>query len=250
MEVLESEVRDDLFIKGYRSFANPKSKLHINAELFYLYSLLSLNERRNGLIRLNISHIEKELPILYKKSEKDNRNEIANQLTILKELEIITFEHTLEEILKNEIFNICINHYLLEDKKFDEYYSGFQKIHPIAFYKIKRIPDLFIHFIVRRFDDYEEGFKCSYTYWQDLLQCSLSTAKRQVKNALDNKVIYANVGNYETGSRNKQQVNRYRTYEFTQEEKTNRTIYKEKGKVREQLPNVIQFGDNIDDIPF
>ncbi len=84
---------------------------------------------------------------------------------------------------------------------------------------------LYIYVCVSRWANYEEGFfKCPYTRWAKLLQSSERTAKSKIKEAVSNKLIFVNRGNYVEGSSKNQEINEYTIKPIEQKDKTMASI--------------------------
>ena len=89
---------------------------------------------------------------------------------------------------------------------------------------IKSVNDvdmLYIYVCVARWANNEDGFfKCPYTRWAKLLQCTERTAKSKIKEAVSRKLIFVNRGNYIEGSSKKQNINEYTIKPIAQQDKT------------------------------
>lgn len=84
---------------------------------------------------------------------------------------------------------------------------------------------LYIYVCVARWANKDKGFfKCPYTRWAELLQCSERTAKSKIKEAVSKKVIFVNRGNYIEGSSKKQDINEYTIKPIEQKDKTMASI--------------------------
>lgn len=105
---------------------------------------------------------------------------------------------------------------------------------------------LYIYVCVARWANYEEGFfKCPYTRWAKLLQCSVRTAKSKIKEALSRKLIFVNRGNYVEGSTKKQDINEYTIKPIAQKDKTMASIAYEKTENSKYYDGVLGY----DEIP-
>lgn len=250
---------DGLYIKGFKSFAdlvkkpkvivvedkNGKKKdetIFIDAPFveykeFYTYCLLVLNERRNQTISVNVSLLLDQSPIKYNAKKKQNREMLVESLMLLKEKKVIITanEYSKKHMLEDNIIELSINYEMLSgNDDTDTDWKGYEQIPFDAFLKAEKMQHLYIYFLVKRYDS--NGFKCAYSNWAILLESSLSTAKRYIGEALDKRIIFANIGKYESGSRVKQQMNTYKTYSFKDTEKTTQTKIKESKKIRVDVP--------------
>ncbi|MFJ7407168.1 MULTISPECIES: hypothetical protein [unclassified Lysinibacillus] len=80
---------------------------------------------------------------------------------------------------------------------------------------------LYIYVCVARWANKDKGFfKCPYTRWAKLLQCTERTAKSKIKKAVSEKMIFVNRGNYIDGVSKQQEVNEYHINPIPQESKT------------------------------
>ncbi|WP_274307950.1 hypothetical protein [Solibacillus daqui] len=87
--------------------------------------------------------------------------------------------------------------------------------------KTKDVDMLYIYVCVARWANKDKGFfKCPYTRWAELLQCSERTAKSKIKEAVSKNVIFVNCGNYIEGSSKKQDINEYTIKPIEQKDKT------------------------------
>ncbi len=90
---------------------------------------------------------------------------------------------------------------------------------------INDVDTLYIYVCVARWANKDKGFfKCPYTRWAELLQCSERTAKSKIKEAVSKKVIFVNRGNYIEGSSKKQDINEYSIKPIEQKDKTMASI--------------------------
>lgn len=90
---------------------------------------------------------------------------------------------------------------------------------------------LYIYVCVARWANKDKGFfKCPYTRWAELLQCSERTAKSKIKEAVSKKLIFVNRGNYVDGSSRKQDINEYTINPIAYEDKTMASIAYDKAE--------------------
>jgi len=238
-----------LYIKGFKSFADlvektkvktvnkegvkTKKKVNVLAPYieyreFYTYCLLVLNERRNQTISVNVSLLLEQSPIKFSTTKKKNRELLVDSLMCLKKENIINTanDYSKEYLLGDNLLELRVNYKKLSgNNNTEDDWKGYERIPFDAFFKAKKMQHLYIYYLVKRYD--LDGFKCSYSYWATLLDSSLSTAKRYLAEAVDEKVIFVNIGKYENKSRVRQQMNTYKTYCFKDKEKTIQTKIKE-----------------------
>lgn len=223
-------------IKLYNVFSDEKSPYHTTIEELYLYSILNGIGNQDGTWT-NIDCIEQsylQTGIKFSKRSKEAKPKINKLLNQLKTKHIIDYENKNMENSDLLIINF-IN---------DFGNSGYEIIPIDKFYTIHDMTDWYIYFTVKRFDklkdkiNHELGFHCSYDRWAKILGCTRKTAIKKIDHALDQKIIYINIGNYDS-TYTKQDINTYRTTPFTEEEKTIQTKKKE-DKKQQKIDESIQ----------
>lgn len=101
---------------------------------------------------------------------------------------------------------------------------------------------LYIYVCVARWANKGDGFfKCPYTRWAKLFQCSERTAKSKVKEAILKKLIFVNRGNYIGGSSKKQDINEYTIKPIAHENKTLASIAYEKAESSKYFDGVLGY---------
>lgn len=101
---------------------------------------------------------------------------------------------------------------------------------------------LYIYVCVARWANKGEGFfKCPYTRWAELLQCSERTAKSKIKEAVSRKLIFVNRGNYVEGSSKKQDINEYTIKPIAQKNKTLASLAYEKAESSKYFDGILGY---------
>lgn len=253
IKVSKWDWNDDLYAKIDRQFFQYGSGWHLDPEELYLFVILCLSERRNWSIHTSIHMIESQMIEHFSKAKAKNSEKIVETLYKLANKNVISISSQLEHKKPHDIFYVKINYENYEqDNQFGKW-KGFQKLYMSEFSSVMKINHLFIYCAIRMYDEsFKGGFKCSYQQWSDLTGFSLSSIKRYIKEMLDSELIYANYGEYKKGSRTQQDINLYRTYDFTEEEKTNRSKIQSREKESEVIRNKPNaFGEDLrGDNPF
>ena len=101
---------------------------------------------------------------------------------------------------------------------------------------------LYIYVCVARWANKDKGFfKCPYTRWAELLQCSERTAKSKIKEAVSSKLIFVNRGNYIEGSSKKQEINEYTINPIAYEDKTMASLAYEKAERSKYFDGILGY---------
>ncbi len=101
---------------------------------------------------------------------------------------------------------------------------------------------LYIYVCVARWANNGDGFfKCPYTRWAKLLQCTERTAKSKIKEAVSRKLIFVNRGDYIQGASKKQNINEYTIKPIAQQDKTMASIAYEKAENSKYLDGMLGY---------
>ncbi|MGE7948942.1 hypothetical protein [Lysinibacillus sp. NPDC093688] len=107
---------------------------------------------------------------------------------------------------------------------------------------LNNVDMLYIYVCVARWENKDKGFfKCPYTRWAELLQCSERTAKSKIKEAVSKKVIFVNRGNYIEGSSKQQGINEYHIKPIPQGSKTLASISYEKAANSKYMDGIMGY---------
>lgn len=186
----------------------------LNQQEFYLYATLYTKRMMDYSISTNVNLIVNWLVIPFDNSVSRNKATIREVLRSLIAKRVFQVENGVDinKLTFDTQIELMLHERLYEDHKGKV--NGFEKV---PYKKVnelnKNIRHLYMYAATKRFTSYG-GFKCSYGRWADILGCHPSTAKRYVKDALENKVIYVSIGNYRKGSK-LQDVNTYDVVPFT-----------------------------------
>lgn len=101
---------------------------------------------------------------------------------------------------------------------------------------------LYIYVCVARWENKDKGFfKCPYVRWAKLLQCSERTAKSKIKEAVSQKVIFVNRGNYIEGVSKQQGINEYHIRPIAQKDKTAASIGYERAENSKYIEGIMGY---------
>lgn len=237
-----------LFIQYYNVFAEEQSKYHLSVEELYLYGLLSILKNKENLTITNIDILQQYSPIKFFSREKEAKKRIKECLLSLKDKGVINFD--VKELKNNTLLNISFITNL-NDESIGKSVSGFEKVEIDKFNSFTSMIDNYIYFTVKRFNNLG-GFKCDYERWSYILNVTEKTARRKIDQAVKNKVIYKNIGDYKeemvtNRSQKKQEKNIYKTIPFAEDEKTIQTKKAESNEANEKRKEQLENVDNLDD---
>lgn len=115
----------------------------------------------------------------------------------------------------------------------------------VPFEIIERVNDvdmLYIYACVARWLNKGDGFfKCPYTRWAELLQCSERTAKSKIKEAVKQKLIYVNRGDYLQDNSKRQEINEYTVKPIAYEDKTMASKVYERAELSKTYERVLGY---------
>lgn len=230
---------EDIYVRVDRQFTNIDSKYHLTVEELYIFMLISMEQRKDRSVFICIHMISENMPIkLYKGKERNNR-EIVDSLLSLIYKGVIKVDGTIDHKEPLTPFYIRVNY---EDIESDEKWVGFNQIGLHILQRIERIEHLYMYCTIKGFD---RGFRYSYQEWGLLLNRSVSSIKRYVKEVVEEEynLIEVNYGGYLEGSRTRQEKNTYKTSPFSEEEKTIQT--KDKERERNKKARKQAFGERL-----
>lgn len=198
------------FIRIENSLITEGSNNHLNEKELYIYSFLSKEMNISHELKTTVSLIGAFSKVEFAKRTDRNVKEIKETLFSLKERGLITFEN--EDCKANDPLQISI-------KEFKN--DGFTRIYFNQFEKFTSSSDYYIYIAVARWENNKLA-KYSYERWARILQCTRMTAITKIDEAIENKIIYKNVGDYKKGEM-KQEVNLYSIKPFNNNMKSNMT---------------------------
>lgn len=220
-----------MFIKLYNVFGEESSKYHLTVDELYLYSLLRrlLNYKSETLITVDVldQYTRKYSKIQFHSRQREGRQIIRRLLSSLLEKEVIKVDETITNT-SNQLLKVT----LVEDLT-DGNIKGHEQIGYDYFDNVTDMTYFYIYFVVARFSSINDKvFNCSYERWADILGLSRNTAINYVDGAIENEVIYVNVGDYTDemcrDSQKRRTSNQYSIVPFTEEEKSSMQRKEEK----------------------
>lgn len=229
---------NDKFIRAYNSFANVESQFYLNDEEFYMYSVLFTNQMMDGSIRTNIDILNQFSPIRFIKEETKNKRKIHDLISSLIKKNVLIVETEYEKLKNNTLLELTINDMgmsndgVAEDKKTDEVgkFKNFSKIPFSKFLTFTSTKDYYIYYTVSR---WSKGFNFSYNSWAEVLGLKhQESALRVIEDAVKRGIIYKNIGDY--NSRTRQDANVYSIYPFTEAQKSIQTKKVEQKQANEK----------------
>lgn len=226
-----------IYAKIDRQFLQKDGDMFLTEYELYIFTILALNERKDGVSRLNFYLIEKMLAEKLGRTHSEQNNKIIELLNGLKNKKIIDISHFPKAKNHHEFFYTRINYDGYQKSK-EEGWHGFEPIYWSEFMKCKKISHFYLYCIIKLNQGTGMGFKCTFQKWSEISNIPLSTVKRYLNQMIDKNIIFTNRGDYLNNSRTKQDVNVYRTYEFTEDEKTTRSKQYEKEKRNKKLKNI------------
>ncbi|MGG2111781.1 hypothetical protein ABFY60_14850 [Lysinibacillus pakistanensis] len=208
------------FIMINNQLLDEKSEFHLTSNELYIYSLLSMSRNLRGQIYTTPSTIHDMGHIKLASSQKRGVQTIKDTLISLRDKKVIKFTNADGEITDAFKANDIL---LVELSEFDT--EGHTQLHFEVFDEIKGIRHLHVYLAVRKWKNSGDGtFTCSKSRWEKILKCSETTAIKAVNEAVEEGLIYKNIGDYnETG---KQNTNQYRTTPFEDDEITHHSFRK------------------------
>lgn len=213
---------NDKFIRAYNSFANVNSPFHLNDEEFYLYSVLFTNQMMDGSIRTNIDILNQFVPIKFIKNDTKNKDKIRKIVTKLIEKKVLIVENEFDEFKNYTLLELSVNDKELsndgvaEEKQVTDKHQNFSKIPYSKFLEFTSTNDYYIYYTVSR---WSKGFNFSYKSWAEVLGLKhQESAIRVIEDAVKREIIYKNIGDY--NSPTKQDANVYSITPFTESQKS------------------------------
>ena len=202
----------------YKSFVDERknNKYKLNIQELYLWATLKRLMSYNYDTCTNINFIDQYTrqcgSYFYKKATK-SRTSIRKCLESLKNKELIQYNDLPED--NNELFKITFA--MLDDE--------FEYVPFTIFDSISTMEHLYIYFSVLKWEGTKEGvFYCSNSYWAQILGRSENTARKYLKECEEKGLIYRVIGDYiyeeSNMGRKKQEIYKYKTTPFSEEEKT------------------------------
>lgn len=217
----------------YNDLITEDEDKHLSIEELYLYGLLRKKETLEGFSETSISFLGQTSKIPFASDTQRTNKKVKGLLLTLKSkgcINISDADGTVLEDFKPSDF-IKVTFPILE--------GGFSQIPVVNFNSYNSMSDFYIYCGVVRWKNSGKGyFNSSYGRWAKILQLSERHAVDLVKNAVDNKIIYKNIGDYvdsESGGQKQQKLNQYSTTPFNNNEKSVQTKKQESDIANEEF---------------
>ncbi|ODG93721.1 hypothetical protein BED47_00695 [Gottfriedia luciferensis] len=251
MTILTKNFNDELFVRGYNSFANTKSKFHLDEDEFYIYSILFTRQyffgTIHGSIETSIDMINQYSPIKFIQNDTKNRSKIKSIVQSLINKEVFILQNNIEDLKNHTLLFLTINDMELsndgvaEDKQnTDE--DKFQNFTKIPFSKLTTFEstrDLYIYYVVSKFNE----FKFSYESWANLIGVKIRSAIAIIDDAISRGIIYKKVGDYTeklVGNQKQQDINTYSIHPFNEQQKGIQTLKVESEEVNVKVVESVE----------
>lgn len=215
-------MENEYFVKLDNRLLTDGEKLHLNEKELYLYAnLIKLANRENQLF-LTMAVIYSSTTAKYSTRVDNSISTIRETLLSLLEKELIygTKKETLRNLKANDFFSFYVNDNLDDS-------NGHTQIKYSVFNKIDKIVNFYIYSATEKWSN-NGGFKSSYDRWAKVLSRSRRSAITVINQAVEDKLVFKNIGDYLPDELNRQDVNTYSTKQFNHNEKSKMTFTKEK----------------------
>lgn len=225
----------------------------LTKEEYYIYATLYTKRMMDYSILANIHLIHDWMLDPFHNSVNRNKNTIKESIISLVEKKVL-YLHNKDEIDLHDMkfdtsLELMIHSSLLSEKDKNGKLIGYEEIFYMDYKRIQDVRLFYMYSLTHKFLGIG-GFKCSYGRWADILGCSPSSAKRFVNQAIKDKVLYVNKGNYIEGTK-KQDVNTYSVIPFSDKEKSWRTKAEEfELELREREEERLEEEKLKEDLPF
>lgn len=209
----------------------------LTADELYLYALLYMEKSITNEVKTTVSLLSDMAMIKFYSKKDKNIKAISDSLFSLKTkgiIQIVNFDG--EELIlfkSNESIRISFVNYD---------YKGYTTVKHSTVNKFDNTLDFLIFINVAKWH-HKGSFDCSYARWARILNCTPKTAISRINKAVENQIIYRNIGNYindEEVRQKVQDINSYRVIPFEQDEKTIQTLKYEESvaniKFRKHIP--------------
>ncbi|WP_010651175.1 hypothetical protein [Oceanobacillus massiliensis] len=205
---------------------NEDNKYRLNVEEMYLWSvlrrLMNYNQETITSIKFIDEYTRKYLNTYFYKKVSPSRKQIKNCLLSLVEKGVIHSDCEPEK--DSEVFKIT----------FAKLNGGHEFIPFSTFDSMNNTAFIYIHFAILKWKGTKEGtFNCSNDRWTTILGVdSENTAKKYLKQCEEEGFLYRVMGDYTSDKarfgQSKQDMYKYKTTPFTEEEKSNMQRVKER----------------------
>lgn len=200
------------FIKLSNTLITESHEQHLTPEEMAVYVALLMETNYRNQICTTVSTLDANLTIKFSNQTTRNVKKIIEIIQSLGEKEVIKIEFAdnkkdIYSFNKNDVFFVWT----------DEVKSEFTPLLINDLERFNNVYHLYAFISTNRWIN-AGSFICSYDRWAKLMSCSLSHAKKTIKEMVNNHQLYKNVGDYNNSG--KQDVNKYKTTPFDADEKT------------------------------
>lgn len=241
--MLPKNFSEEDYIISYNDFweeSGENGSPFLTQEEYYTYATLYTRRMMDYSMLANVHLIHSWLLSPFHNSVNRNKNTIRDSIISLVEKKILYLHNNDEFDLYDMKFDTPLElmvHSRLLSKE-DRYGKkiGYEKVDYLDYKRIQDVRLFYMYSLTHKYLGIGE-FKCSYGRWSVILDCSLSSAKRFVKQAIKDKILFVNIGGYIEGTK-KQDINTYSVKPFPDKDKTWQTKSKEnEQKSKEETEN-------------
>ncbi|QFG00440.1 hypothetical protein PB01_17430 [Psychrobacillus glaciei] len=225
--------REENFIIIYDKFITEGEEVHLIIEELYLYGLLRKKENLEGFTETSMLFINQSSPIQFASDKQRVNKKIKELLISLQSKRIIKI---------TDVDGVILNNFKPSDLlkiDFIKFESGFTKVSISKINDCTTMSDFYVYCGVARWINSGKGyFNSSYGRWGKILHLSKRHAIDIVNKAIENKIIYKNIGDYvdsESGGQKQQKLNQYSITPFPYSEKTVQTKIQESEVANEEF---------------
>lgn len=212
-----------MYAKIDRQFLQQDNSWFMNPEELYIFTALALCERKDGVSRINYHTIDSILPEKFDRSRPKNNSGIAKVLKTLSKRSFIKLDTIPDNKSYYDFFHVRILYDNWEkEKRIKGEWLGFEKLYWEEFNNSQKINYFYMYCIVKTNQGTGIGFKCSFDIWHERTGFSVSSVKRYLNYMVDEKIVFRRRGEFIGSSKKMQEVNIYRTYDFTEKERSSR----------------------------
>lgn len=225
-------------IRLYNEFREVGSEYHLSVDELYLYSVLRrlINYDSETVVNVDVldQYTRNVLNLPYNKRDTLNKKAIRGIISSLLDKGVI---HCDSEPTKNGT---------LLKITFAEMSDDLKHYESIPFEKFESFTNrnlFYIYFVVASWKGKKEGFVKTYKGWADILDSSKEKAEKYVNKAVDEGIIYVNVGDYSDkqviNGQKQRDTNTYSIYPFKEEDKTPAQKKKEQVDKPESVDDIL-----------
>lgn len=223
----------EIFVKVQNRLITESSESHLSVNGLYLYVLINSQLNINKTFSTNRDVLIQQLEGIYGSKRSTIVEKLNGALGEILEKTPLIVDNT---DWKNGSSKDLLIFRMPENQE------NHTQVSYEAIASLNNVDMLYIYVCVARWANLEEGFfKCPYTRWAKLLQCSERTAKSKIKEAISMKLIFVNRGNYIDGSSKKQDINEYTIKPIAHEDKTLASLAYEKAESSKYFDGILGY---------